>query len=222
MNTPEYSFGLISYSEFKEHEKIIPPIDTRWWLCDSDRKDHGACCVYTINSTNYIAYYFYRDDVGVRPAITISNPEQVYKYGSTITVCNYDWTVLRSDENECYALCTTVIGKHRIDPVTNIYEKSEIKLWIEDFFKNKAVSAPETEETIFDQIIALLPRYPHSDIDGNVEEGMFWSDGYAVMCATEKEAKVFFDLLVSLGFESKNIFTEQVDAPYKCFVITLS
>lgn len=84
------------------------------------------------------------------------------------------------------------------------------------------VNPTEIKETIFDQIIASLPRYPHSDIDGNVEEGMFWSDGYAVMCATENEAKVFFNLLVSLGFESKNIFVEQVDEPYKCFIITLS
>ena len=81
---------------------------------------------------------------------------------------------------------------------------------------------PKTEETMFDQIIASLPRYPHSDIDGNVEEGMFWSDGYSVMCATENEAKVFFDLLVSLGIDSKNIFMEQVEKPYKCFVIVVN
>lgn len=123
-----YKLTLLTHNEYIENLNVIPHIEDAWWLRNGQPSFKAY---YALNKCVYA--YFVEQFLGVRPALLISKPEKVYEYGSEITVGRYKWTVLRSDEKECYALCTEIIATRRYDSKSSDYETSEIKHWLDEF-----------------------------------------------------------------------------------------
>jgi hypothetical protein len=51
--------------------------------------------------------------------------------GSKIEYGKYTWSVFKTKDGDIYALCDEIIAKRRFDEKTNIWEKSELKTWLE-------------------------------------------------------------------------------------------
>lgn len=146
MSKSTYRYSLLTLDEYKDHKAIIPLLEKPWWLRTCGGGTGLACYVDYNGDAHGYGSYIYNSNISVRPTITISKPEQVYKYGSIITVCGYEWVVLRSNKAECFALCVVAIGKHRFNGINgnNHYNSSEIKGWIENYFKTNAANEVTT------------------------------------------------------------------------------
>lgn len=130
--TSSYKYTLLTNKEYFEHKLIIPLVNEPWWLRSPGYDSYYACAVddngflYNNRTVRYTR--------GIRPALLITNPDRTYEYGSEIKIGKYSWTVLHSDEHECYALCTEIVATRRFDKKSNEYDTSEVKQWLENKF----------------------------------------------------------------------------------------
>jgi hypothetical protein len=97
--------------------------------------------VSSVNVGGYTSYsHCYLSYIGVRPlGIFESGPSDCVFWckeetliGKKIRYGAYDWTVLKTEKGEMYALCDGIIAKRRFDPETAEWENSEIKQWLEN------------------------------------------------------------------------------------------
>lgn len=131
---------LLSTEDYEKYEPIIPVIrDDRWWLRSPSYDQDRAVFVLTNGSIHKLGYGVYYCDSAVRPALIleleVSNNLFWYKperlVGTKIKYGNYKWTILDADFGELYVLCDELIARHRFDPKSNDWDKSELKQWLE-------------------------------------------------------------------------------------------
>ena len=120
---------LLSKEEYKEYKNYIPFIKDWWWLRSPGPYYYWAAVAY---DTKHVVCsgIGVRDNNGVRPALKIENhnlePGDQFEFGAQ------EWTVISNN----LAICNDIIGKCRFDKVSNNYEKSEIKRYLEGTFLN--------------------------------------------------------------------------------------
>ena len=131
---------LLSVEEAKEVDKNIRCIGDSWWLRSSGHYDDIAAYVYrygvVYEDGSAVEYY-----IGVRPALQISNLESFnFRIGDRFVLVGEQWVVISKDK----ALCDRIIGKtpfreYYKAPDANNYEKSDIKIWLEQWASEKGI-----------------------------------------------------------------------------------
>ena len=130
---------LLSREEYNANIDLIPPANGWWWLRSPGSRQYYAAFVDICGSLNYYSYVS-DDRGGVRPALRICNPYSSLVPGDKFDLAGHVWTVI-SDE---LALCDESIGEtsFRFDTNAsdaNIYEKSDIRIWLENWAKEKGL-----------------------------------------------------------------------------------
>ena len=107
-----------------------------WWrLRSPGRLSKYAADVRTDGAVNYSGDGVYYDNFCVRPALEISNLESSnLLIGDVFEVGDYKFRVISEDLAWLYE---QDIGQHRFDEKTNIYEQSEIKQFVDDWFERE-------------------------------------------------------------------------------------
>ena len=104
-----------------------------WWLRSPGCSSYFAASVYTVGDVDYGGFYVDDDSFCVRPALQISNLQSSnLLIGDVFEVGNYKFRVI--SENLAW-LYEQDIGQRRFDKKTNIYEQSEIKQFVDDWFE---------------------------------------------------------------------------------------
>ena len=104
-----------------------PVSDNDWWLHIVERDGkiyHANCC---------------QSNVSIRPCCTVSvdSDNPIYwkrrnsLIGTKIKMGQYEWTILDVISGSLLMLCDSLMGEHGFDLYTNIWEKSELKRWLE-------------------------------------------------------------------------------------------
>lgn len=135
--------SLLTEEQYYKYNSIIPtPVFPKfcwfWWLRTS-YSGYTYNVRAVINNGVIDNHYCYRDYGGVRPfcifGLDVSEIQFWYKperlIGQKIKHGKYYWTVLGTNLGELYALCDIVIAKRCFDPDTNVWERSELKQWLE-------------------------------------------------------------------------------------------
>ena len=127
---------LLSIEEYEACKDIIPPIYCSWWLRSQSRDNYSASYVSSDGSVDYFGCYVDKDDNAVRPVLIYKSSN--LQNGDKIKFADYRWTVI----SENMMLCDEVIGHtcFRNDWLaddSNDYEKSDIKVWLEDWLEKK-------------------------------------------------------------------------------------
>ena len=122
---------LLSKEEYLKYRDRIPPRNEWWWLRSPYTDyDYNAGCV---SNDGYVDDRDVNDtSVGVSPALICNLASSNLQIGDEFRLKGYTWTVI-SDK---YAICNDIIGYHcfRDDweaPDANIYEKSDVKRYLE-------------------------------------------------------------------------------------------
>ena len=125
---------LLSLEEFQRLKGNIPLLRDWWWL-SSPGICEGLAAIVNIDGTDDP----YGDNVdskaAVRPVLLIPDTKGL-DIGDTLTVANRTWTYI----GDGYALCDSRIGNECFrenwrGKDTNDYEKSDIKVFIENWYK---------------------------------------------------------------------------------------
>ena len=131
---------LLSKEEYLAAKDIIPARHDWWWLRSPYRYDTNyAGVVRSIGNFNYDPVVDGSD--GVSPALKIRDLKSSnLEVGDQIILAGYTWTVISDD----YILCDSIVGKtcFRKDwkaPDANVYEKSDIKKWLEAWAKEHGI-----------------------------------------------------------------------------------
>ena len=104
-----------------------------WWLRSPGSNSNYAAGVYNVGDVYYYGSSVRGGNGCVRPALQISNLESSnLLIGDVFEVGNYKFRVI--SENLAW-LYEQDIGQRRFDKKTNIYEQSEIKQFVDDWFE---------------------------------------------------------------------------------------
>ena len=130
---------LLTEDEFNKYKSIIPVIEHRWWL-RTPAPEYDDC-TRVINWDGFLSRFsdICRKGNTIRPSCIFGfDPSDIqfwYKpeklIGTKIEYGKYQWTVLSANFGEIYALCDNVITYRRFDPVSNDWNESELKQWLE-------------------------------------------------------------------------------------------
>lgn len=133
---------LLSVVEAKAVSRAQLNIGSRWWLRSPGRP---TCAARVLNDgkVNLIGYYVYDSrGTGVRPALRISNlGTSNLNVGEKFSAGGETWTVISKD----LALCDRVVGHTCFReedwraPDANVYEKSDVKKWLENWALEKGI-----------------------------------------------------------------------------------
>ena len=73
--TVEYRIGLLTLRQYGKYWRLIPKVDTPWWLATPYGTPNCSPHTYDINGVWYVGtggsyyYYWYYNSYGVRPAL---------------------------------------------------------------------------------------------------------------------------------------------------------
>lgn len=132
---------LLSVMEAKALSRAQLNIGSWWWLRSPGR---STCAARVLNDgkVNAAGIYVYDSrGTGVRPALRISNlGASNLNVGEKFSAGGETWTVISKD----LALCDHVVGHtcFREDwkaPDANVYEKSDVKKWLENWALEKGI-----------------------------------------------------------------------------------
>lgn len=118
---------LLSDAQYEGEKHLIPPIDKDWWLQTSG----CTSCVKIIKrdgSESYSAHF--NLDMFVRPALILNN---IMPVGGVFEFAGVGWTVVSCISKTSIAICNTVIAQRRFDAKSNEWDKSELKVWLEEW-----------------------------------------------------------------------------------------
>ena len=111
---------------------------TDWWL----QSQYEDWCVATVDGNGNITANYQEEAkfVSVRPALRIANLDSLN--ASELRLAGHDWVVVPDG----YALCRDVVGtcafrEEAWDEDANVYEESDIKIWLENWAKKKGIGA---------------------------------------------------------------------------------
>lgn len=136
---------LLSVEEYETYQNAIPKIDSWWWL-----RSPGACIVANAADVAFdgsIHTISVTSDDGVRPALRIKNPESFdIGIGDKFRLAGYIWTMIEDG----LALCDDVVGncafrKNWKAQDANIYEKSDIKKWLENWADENGIERKDDD-----------------------------------------------------------------------------
>ena len=128
---------LLSMEEYEKHRNII--LKTSWWWLKTPYPKYDKC-VRAVGRNGDLGFdTCYVSGAGVRPFcifnLESSNPLFWHKpealVGSKIQYGKYKWTILNTENGELHALCDEFIAYSCFDKNTNIWEESELKVWLE-------------------------------------------------------------------------------------------
>ena len=106
-----------------------------WWLRSPGTGSNRAASVDFDGDVTYNGDFVDYDNFCVRPALEISNLEASnLLIGDVFEVGNYKFRVI--SENLAW-MYKQDIGDHRFNDETNVYEQSEIKHFVDDWFESK-------------------------------------------------------------------------------------
>ena len=133
---------LLSFEEYEKYKYDILRIDDCWWLRSPSHYSYAAAVVDMTAAATMLVIMLYYDDYAIRPALKISNLEDV-EVGDKIKFDGKTFTVISPE----YALCDTAIGhgafrKDSNAADANIYEASDVKKFVDKWFED-AVKAAE-------------------------------------------------------------------------------
>lgn len=125
---------LLSLEEFLESRKNIPLYDRLWWLrtpYSDNGLNTGRVDVHGDLDDNYVITHY----VGVRPALILDRESSNLEIGDKLQIKGYAWTII----SDRYALCDDIIEtmpfrKDWKAPDANVYEASDIKKFLEDWW----------------------------------------------------------------------------------------
>lgn len=125
---------LLSLEEAKQVPVEKLAIGKWWWLRSPGNISAFAAGVDEVGSVDTYGRYVLYADYVVRPALKISNPESAnIEIGDRFDALGYTWTYVLDG----IALCNRGIGYHKFDKASNVWETSELKKWLEDWFSKK-------------------------------------------------------------------------------------
>lgn len=130
---------LLSKEEYKTYRDRIPKTSESWWLRSPGRDDILAACVYGGAGGVYASGVRVDYTLGVRPALKIGGlSSSEIEIGDRFRWSGYTWTII-SDK---LAQCEDIIGNYpfRKDwraEDANVYESSDIKKFVEDWFEEQ-------------------------------------------------------------------------------------
>ena len=136
-----------------------------WWLRSPGNLSKYAALVYNDGGVGYNGISVIYGDSCVRPALKISNLQSSnLSIGDVFEVGDYKFRII--SENLAW-LYEQNIGQLRFDEETNIYEQSEIKQFVDNWFEKEIkplipkgldFSKVKFEETIGDISYFIVPR----------------------------------------------------------------
>ena len=131
---------LLSTEEAKRLPNEIRDIHKCWWLRSPGPDDFNRYAVAVFDS-GIIHHYGIRVDYceNIRPAL-IFKPSPNLNIEDVFMIAGYKWTVI----NDHMAICNKCIGKSCFrrkwqEPDANIYEKSDIKKFIDDWARENGI-----------------------------------------------------------------------------------
>lgn len=118
-----------------------------WWLRSAYSDD--SCYASLVIECGGLGYgLVYDDDIGIVPALRISNLKTLeLNIGDKISVGGETWAVISND----LVLCERVVGKtafrkeHKV-PDANVYEKSDVKIWLDQWALERGIVTQENME----------------------------------------------------------------------------
>ena len=152
----------------EEAENLLTEEERRyrvwWWLRSPGYDSSDAAYVNFYGDVFYDGDCVDYDDYCVRPALKISNLESSNLIGDVFEVGDWKFKVISKNLAWLYE---QDIGKHIFDAKTNVYEQSEIKQFVDDWFEREIkpflpkeldFSKVKFEETIGDISYFIVPR----------------------------------------------------------------
>ena len=131
------SVTLLSFEEYRDNKEIIPAVNSWWWLRTPGSFKKNAAYVF-IDAEAHTEGYKVGSTAGVRPLIIVDAAKaKEIKVGEKVMIGKYAATVL--DDKSC--LIDECVTRRKFDDVTNDYEVSELKSFLE---------SPSFMELIFD------------------------------------------------------------------------
>ena len=132
---------LLSEEEYFKYKDRIPHINCWWWwLCSPGNSDSNAAFVSSGGVDNKDGFYVGFNSIAVRPALWLSNLRSELPFGIGIKSCeNYivfngvTWIKI---DNDLY-IAEVPIAFRRFDLESNDYEKSEIRKFLLEWFKER-------------------------------------------------------------------------------------
>jgi len=127
---------LLSIEEYEACKYIIPNINFWWWLRSPGYSSINAANVSNVGNVSDFGNYVNYDDRAVRPALIYESSN--LQIGDKIKIVGYNWTVI----SDSMILCDDVVGftyfrKDWRANDANDYEKSDIKKWLNDWWKER-------------------------------------------------------------------------------------
>lgn len=121
-----------------------------WWLRSPGNNPSRAAYVDDDGEVNTIGYLV-RCNFDVRPALRINNLKHLgFNVGDKIEVGDESWTVISED----LALCDRIVGTSAFRwattaPDANVYEKSDIKKWLDQWTLEHGIVTQENAELFY-------------------------------------------------------------------------
>lgn len=123
---------LLSIEEAKKLPERLREYEDWWWLRSSGISKYYAAYVDDDGSVSSRGLVVCGNYGSVRPALVINLNSSSFKVGDCFIFANKEFEII----SENMAFCKSDIGLSRFAEVTNNYETSEIKKYINNWFEN--------------------------------------------------------------------------------------
>ena len=120
---------LLSKEEYSEFKENIPKIFCWWWLRSPGTHSYDAAYVRHDGAVYSYGHYVISAPVCVRPALIGDFKSSNLKIKDKFWYKNYIYTVISDD----MAICDFTVGKTYFDEMSNNYETSNIKKWVDNW-----------------------------------------------------------------------------------------
>ena len=129
---------LLSVEEYLQCRNIVPITHCWWWLRSPGLSSSYVADVSIDGSVSYYGYSVYIGYGAVRPGLVFNSKSSNLQIGDKIELANYTWTVINNDMMLCdESIGNTCFRKDWRAYDANDYEKSDIKVWLENWLENK-------------------------------------------------------------------------------------
>lgn len=143
VSTTEHDIDITGATLFTiEEAKKLPEKSRKynkwWWLKSCGSRSFRSSCVYDDGFINEFGEYVNYNCVACRPVLTISNLESSgLKMGDVFEFGGKEFEIISNDKAFCLGDIGISVFNHdwKADDA-NVYEKSDIKKYIDDWFKN--------------------------------------------------------------------------------------
>jgi len=120
-----YEITLLTAKEYRKYKSAIPYINDWWWLRSPGSTDGRAAYVCPKGAVLTRGDGVRSDDDAVRPVL--KSDEITQSIGEQFVFIGNRWTVIGPH----VAISNGIIATRRYDSVSNIWETSELKAWLE-------------------------------------------------------------------------------------------